>query len=192
MRNHPQFLEHTHLPARQRGAILIVSLLLLLVMTVLALTASQTTRFQERMAGNARDLDLSFQSGEAGLRRAENQLTGNIKALGGPQSIVPCEEDESFDPDDCWVIDLPGSSQDRRNEAPAEWDEKARDTGDALANVNKKPQFLTEEWVDVPDALTIGQAVQMSGTYFYVNTARAEGATDSAVTVLETTYAVRH
>ena len=34
---------------RQRGAILVVSLLLLLVMTVLALTASQSTRMQERI-----------------------------------------------------------------------------------------------------------------------------------------------
>lgn len=192
MRNHLQFPVHATLPARQRGAILIVSLLLLLVMTVLALTASQTTRLQERMAGNARDLDLSFQSGEAGLRRAENQLTDNIRELGGPQNIVPCTEDDAFDPDNCWVIDRPGSSQDRRNESPEEWDDKARDDGNTLAYVNKKPQFLTEEWVDVPDALTIGQSVQMSGTYFYVNTARAEGATDSAVTVLETTYAVRH
>lgn len=56
---------------QQRGAVLVVSLLLLLVMTVLALGASQTTRLQERMSANMRDRDLAFESSEAGLRNGE-------------------------------------------------------------------------------------------------------------------------
>src|SRR5262245_18937624 len=60
--------------ATQGGAVLVVSLLLLLVMTVLALGASQATRMQERMAGNARDYDLAFQSAESGLRTCERLI----------------------------------------------------------------------------------------------------------------------
>ena len=56
---------------QQRGAVLVVSLLLLLVMTVLALGASQTTRLQERMSAGMRDRDLAFESSEAGLRTGE-------------------------------------------------------------------------------------------------------------------------
>src|SRR5262245_66634802 len=59
---------------RQRGAVLVVSLLLLLVMTVLALGASQATRMQERMAGNARDRDMAMQSVEAALRAGERYI----------------------------------------------------------------------------------------------------------------------
>src|SRR5688572_905471 len=63
--------EKLPLRARQQGAVLVVSLLLLLVMTILALGASQATRMQDRMATNLRDSDLALQSAEAGIRTAE-------------------------------------------------------------------------------------------------------------------------
>ena len=80
-----------------------VSLLLLLVMTVLALTASQSTLMQERMAGNARDLDLAFQAGEAGLRGAETRIDGMI-----PQSLVVCGDRDTCDAEsrDTAVLDF--------------------------------------------------------------------------------------
>ncbi|MFO0335757.1 MAG: PilX N-terminal domain-containing pilus assembly protein [Pseudomonadota bacterium] len=59
---------------RQRGAILIVSLLMLLVLTLLALATMRAATFEERMAGNARDVNLSFQSAEAALRAAEDAI----------------------------------------------------------------------------------------------------------------------
>ena len=59
---------------RQTGAILVVSLLLLLVLTMLGLTAMQMTRMEERMSGNTRDRDIAFQGAEAGLREGEAQL----------------------------------------------------------------------------------------------------------------------
>ena len=59
----------------QGGAVLIVSLLLLLVLTILAIGASQTTRIEERMAWNSRDTDLAFQGAEAGLRSAEKYIS---------------------------------------------------------------------------------------------------------------------
>jgi len=52
---------------RQQGVVLIVALVLLLVLTVLGLAASQTTSLEERMAGNARNHDLAFQAAEAAL-----------------------------------------------------------------------------------------------------------------------------
>lgn len=60
---------HTHIvkPRQQRGFVLIVALVLLLVLTVLGLAAAQTTSLEERMAGNARNHDLAFQAAEAAL-----------------------------------------------------------------------------------------------------------------------------
>ena len=60
----------------QRGVVLVVSLMLLLVMTVIGVTAMQTTSLQERMAGNARDHNLAFQAAESGVRDAENFIRG--------------------------------------------------------------------------------------------------------------------
>ena len=64
----------THKPS-QRGAILIVSLLLLLVMTLIGVTAVSTTTLQEKMAGNNRQRQLAFQAAGAALRDAETWLT---------------------------------------------------------------------------------------------------------------------
>ncbi len=59
---------------RQRGAVLIVSLLMLLVLTLLGMTALQTARLDEQMTGNARDRLLALQAAEAALREAEAEL----------------------------------------------------------------------------------------------------------------------
>ena len=44
---------------------------MLLIMTVLGVTAMQMSRMEERMAGNSRDINLAFQGAEAGLRDSE-------------------------------------------------------------------------------------------------------------------------
>ncbi len=46
----------------QRGAILVTCLLILLILTVIGITAMQVTRMQERMAGNSRDTSLAFRA----------------------------------------------------------------------------------------------------------------------------------
>jgi type IV pilus assembly protein PilX len=56
---------------KQRGAILIVALIFLLVMTVLILASVRGTVMQERMAGNLYDRSLAFQAAEAALREGE-------------------------------------------------------------------------------------------------------------------------
>jgi type IV pilus assembly protein PilX len=77
-------------PSRQSGAVMVVSLLLLLVMTVLALAASQSTRMQEKMAGNSRDHDLALQSAEAGLRAGEAAIVALTK-IAPFCTTAPCK-----------------------------------------------------------------------------------------------------
>ncbi|PKM43217.1 MAG: pilus assembly protein PilX [Gammaproteobacteria bacterium HGW-Gammaproteobacteria-1] len=62
------------IPTTQRGAVLIVALIFLLLLTLIGTAAMRTTTLQERMAGNTRDLNLSFQAAEAALRAGENWL----------------------------------------------------------------------------------------------------------------------
>jgi len=56
---------------RERGAVLIVSILMLIILSLLGLTAVRTTTLEEKMAGNLRDSDLAFQAAESALREAE-------------------------------------------------------------------------------------------------------------------------
>lgn len=60
---------------QQRGGALITALSILLIMTVLGISAMSTTALQERMAGNARDAEVAFEAAEAALRAAETILT---------------------------------------------------------------------------------------------------------------------
>ena len=66
---------------RQQGAILIVSLLLLLVMTLLGITAVSTTSLEEKMASNNRQRQLAFQAASSALRDAETWLRTNISRV---------------------------------------------------------------------------------------------------------------
>ncbi|KQQ74747.1 pilus assembly protein [Xanthomonas sp. Leaf131] len=65
--------ELIHLPValEQRGASLIVVLILLLVMTLLGLTVLRNTTLEERMAANLYDRSLGFQAAESALRQGE-------------------------------------------------------------------------------------------------------------------------
>ncbi len=60
--------------ARQSGLVLITALILLIMMTLLALTAVRMISQQERMAGYSYDRGLAFQAAEAALRSAEAAL----------------------------------------------------------------------------------------------------------------------
>lgn len=65
----------------QRGAVLVVSLILLAVLTLLGVTAMNTTSMEERMAANTQEGLRAFQLAEAGLTRAYD--TAAAYDLGG-------------------------------------------------------------------------------------------------------------
>ncbi len=66
----------------QRGAVLVISLFILSLMSLIGATAMQTTVLEERMAGNLRDQGLAFQSAEAALRNAEEFIEGLVDVSG--------------------------------------------------------------------------------------------------------------
>jgi len=67
--------------SHQRGASLVVVMILLLVMTLLGLAVLRGTLMQERMTANLLDRSLSFQAAEAALREGEN--------LAAQRPVVP-------------------------------------------------------------------------------------------------------
>ena len=60
---------------REGGAILIVTLLFLVILTMLGVTAMTGTTMEERMAGNTRDSAIALQAAEAALRDARRDLS---------------------------------------------------------------------------------------------------------------------
>lgn len=58
----------------QRGAALVVSLLLLTIMTIAGVSGMQSTAMEERMTGSMRDHSLAFEAAESALTAAEARL----------------------------------------------------------------------------------------------------------------------
>ncbi|WP_430318026.1 pilus assembly PilX family protein [Pseudomonas nitroreducens] len=74
-------------PSRQNGAVLFVSLIMLLVITVLAISSMRGTVLQERLIGNQRAYQIGAAGAESGLRDAESRLDAN---LGPPTATTNC------------------------------------------------------------------------------------------------------
>ena len=72
----------------QRGAILIISLMFLVVLTMLALTTMGGITLEERMSGQYRDLNVAFQAAESGLRDAERDIWGTGTATATPRAPI--------------------------------------------------------------------------------------------------------
>lgn len=77
-----KLLAMRHAPQRQQGAVLVVALMFLIILTLLGLAAMTGTTLEEKMAGNSRDYNIALQAAEAALRDAEADLKGSGVSAG--------------------------------------------------------------------------------------------------------------
>lgn len=75
---------HVPGPATQRGAALLVALILLVVITLVGLAAIGATILQNKAASNQYDRQIAFQAAEAALRRAEFEIAAATSNAGVP------------------------------------------------------------------------------------------------------------
>ncbi|WP_313320393.1 PilX N-terminal domain-containing pilus assembly protein [Stenotrophomonas sp.] len=73
---------------RQRGASLLVVLIILVVITLIGLASIRGTLLRERLSGNMYDRSLAFQSAESALREAEVAVRAAV--VGGSSIGVDC------------------------------------------------------------------------------------------------------
>ena len=65
----------TRSPHSQRGVVLVMALIILLMVTMISISTMQTTIQEEKMAGNVRDRDRSFQAAEAAVQFCLNEIS---------------------------------------------------------------------------------------------------------------------
>ncbi|WP_295038914.1 PilX N-terminal domain-containing pilus assembly protein [Salinicola sp.] len=65
------------MPANQRGAALLVTLVMVALVSMLALAISDSTRVQQQLSANEAARQMAFQAAEAGLRSAELAIDGS-------------------------------------------------------------------------------------------------------------------
>lgn len=61
-------------PVRQRGIVLVIGMIFLLVLTIIGVTSLRTTTLEQRMAGNMQQRTLAFQDAEARISVLLNDL----------------------------------------------------------------------------------------------------------------------
>lgn len=167
----------------QRGSALIVSLLILIVMTLLGLSAMGGSGMQEKMAGNNRDLTLAFQAAEAALRNGETYYENTVVSLGS-----------AFNGSNAGLYPE-GSNPDIF--AAATWT-NARVYGDVIDGVAAQPRYIIEligEIGEQNNDLNIQGYGESSGIGSMTGvrvTARGVGGTNNTVVYLQSNYANRN
>ena len=156
-----------------------ISLMLLLVMTLIGVTAMGTSSLEEKMAGNERDKHLAFNAAETALRDAERYITDNIvsvSAFDGTNTGLYAEgSDPDITADTTWANSLSYL--------------------DTLDGVKTAPKFIVEVMGNLGNEdLNLGGYGESSGagaiTTFRI-TARGTGGSDNSVVMLQSYYGRR-
>ena len=166
-------------PARQRGAAMVIALVMLLILTLLATSSARMTLLEERMTGNTQDRTVAFQVAEAALRQGEGVvqlpvLPDFAGANGLYQPAAPADEPVWKTAD--WM--------DTGNDVIA-FDAPANAPG-SLADASAS--LLIEEMPFVP---TAGESLlpgPVDDIALFRVTTRATGVAGNALVTLQTTY----
>lgn len=175
----------------QRGVVLLVAMIMVLVIAVVGLAAIRGSGLQEMMAGNMRDRNLAFQAAEAGLRSAENTIRSEI----APSALPSFDGNGHFD-------DLNKADGDRQ--PPSLWsDDVWKANGNAVLTAmslelasGEQPRYVMEKLV-IPVTLAAaadGSAIDIASldTFeepeFYRISSRGTGGTVNANVTLQSVY----
>ncbi|QDP72585.1 pilus assembly protein PilZ [Legionella israelensis] len=166
----------------QKGATLAVSLLLLLVITLLGVSAMQVTHMEEKMSSNLQDKLLSFSSAESALRAGEqwvlNQPTEPKVHATCPSH--PCVQERKYN------IDF-------TQQNTSWWTAHSAVYPASLSDIATPPRYFIEFMQFIPDTPVIGNSsVKSTGVFYYQITARGTGATNDSISILQTTVARRY
>jgi len=71
---------------KQTGAVLIVSLIMLMLVTLIGISGMQTTVLEERMASNHRDQNTAFQAAEATILQARTYIESQPLSFAYPNT----------------------------------------------------------------------------------------------------------
>lgn len=173
-------------PSLQNGAVLAVSLLILVVLTIIGISSMVTTNLEEKMSGNFRDRQIAFNAAETALAYAEDfantsinsasvfdNTNGYYEAYNGPGSYNAFASS-------WWAT---GASQPYPN---------------TINGVSTPPRFTIEYRGDVGEeegtSIGIGGYGESTGggaiSSFRI-TVRATGLTDNSVVILQSYYGKR-
>lgn len=159
----------------QTGAVLVISLIMLLLLTLIGVSGSQNTSLEEKMAANVLERNIAFQAAETTLRAAENALlnTPPVVTFAGTtgayakNSAIPLTT--AVVTDAFWSTNPVVSYQESRLENGA---------------LNSYPQAYIVQDMGVSGCLNL----PCGGDHIYRVTVRATGRSANAVVILQSFF----
>lgn len=168
---------------KEKGAVLVVGLILMIVLIILGIATYNMTSVGEILSSNQRNKNLAQQASESAMYDAEQWLKYLTQA---PVSVSPC----ATSPCNVWEKGaLPSILQ---TQTPSWWQTNARAFSGILEQVQTQPRYIIEEHSFVPYELSPDARSKGEGYYFYIITTRGTGGEDEATAVTESTYVVQY
>lgn len=181
---------------RQRGAVLVLAMVFLLVLTVVAMSTSGRSLLQERMAGAMRNAQQAEWSAENALRGVEWNIF-NGTGVGCYNSSNPSaisSKVSAFRQSSVWLVD--GATEYKGAGVTVDYTTKTTDPALSTAVLARNPFYIVELLGQdlAPNNGTSTATEAGSGAsataklYLYRITARATGGSPNTIRVVETTF----
>jgi len=197
-----------HSVLRQGGAVLVISLMILLILTLIGINAMTTATLEERMAGNLRDYNLALEAAETAVRDGERWLVQRASARGTDFGFPVFPALPNRANDEVWHFDGfatsagcagPNSTDvTQQNPAtcwtPQAWmlaNTPALPPGPGSPTYNAPPLYAIEFVSIARDDTSAELPPNQNGRYMYRVTARGVGGTANAEAYVQSVYAVR-
>lgn len=182
-------------PTRQRGAVLAVGLILLLVMTLIMIVAMSGSILQERMAGAMRNQSMADVGADSALRDGELWVWNRVVAAGGQLTVASAGFPLS-----------PKSTAAREFRESHTWETGGSQYGSGGAAINfpdtdyyrmaQTPAYIVEALGDVGSGGVCIESHCGSGNtlneslHYYRITGRSTGGTEGVVRAAESTFSI--
>lgn len=170
----------------QRGSVLILALLILVVMTILGVSSMSGTSLEQKMAGNFRDRQIAFNAAETALADAESFINSSVNSAAvfdGSNGLYDFSNGPT--PDEAFADSWWTSSN-------------SRSIATSINEVKTQPRYIIEHRGSIGEeegtSVNIGGYGESTGggeiTGFRI-TVRATGLTDNSVVFLQSYYGKR-
>lgn len=172
----------------QRGTALTMSLVFLVLLTLIGITAMNTSVLEEKMAGNIKDQYMAFQAAESALKNAETDAFTNVS--NATLFTPSCDNGFCLSPTSgafIWdTVDWSAASTTSRGYGQYT-------SATALPGLAEQPRYIIE---DIPNPTTPASGESLTdpakrgaqGNEYFRITARGVGSTTSSQVVLQSTF----
>lgn len=169
-----------HTPAsgvRQRGAVLVVGLIFLAMLSLMGVAAYSVATQEERMSGNTRDRLRAFEAAEASLRDCESVLTsaGGLPAFDGTGGMYTAPAPHLPQQYEMSMTDWKDASKVRTIPTP-------------LPDASIQPRCIVERVADIEVRPEVGELRARETLTVYRATAVGFGVQPSTTAQVQSTY----